>query len=450
MTEQDVGVATVAPTYAMTSVVMMSDWRSGGAFDPSMTVRSAHRIKGAFDLDALRVALNDLVERHDALRAVLVRSGVEIELGEGVSGSIEPEVRDIAADAADRDAAATAFVAEAAAVGVAAEALPPLRALVGRLSDDDAVLVLVTHHLWSDAWSMRILVRDLAACYQARTAGEAPPAHTAMSYREVAVDDHSEAWQDQSRERQPYWAQRLADFDSPFTRRIPVESVGAVRMNEQYAVELPEELLEQLLTGSRRRRTTPFVTALTAYLLWLYRETGAVDLSVPTITAGRTPQEYSTVGLFINALVMRADLADGPTVAELQARVHKICLDAYLHEVPLFRLLEAVPRLGELLARPEVAFPVFQLIQFPPDSGSTSSWGPGVSVTPMPLPGDVGQVIPLEYLCTLELTDRLVYRVFHDPALYDAEEVRQHVIDFERILTRVCTEPDTRIEEIVR
>jgi condensation enzyme len=449
MTEQDVGAATVAPTYAMTTLVALSDFHGGGAFDPNLVVRSAYRIFGTLDLDALRAALNDLVVRHDALRTVLDHGGEGMLLRDGVPELIEPAVRDVDGGAVDGDAAAMAFIVEAAAVGAPADGLPPLQVQVGRLSDDDAVLVLTAHHLWSDAWSMPVLARDLAVCYQARAVGEVPPACTALSYRDVALDHHCEATQQRVRDRQPYWAQHLAAIDTPVTRRIPAESAGAVRTSEQYALEMSEGLLDQLLTASRRRRTTPFVTAMTAYLLWLYRETGSTDIAVPTITAWRTPKDYWTVGLFINALIMRADLAGGPTVAELQARVHKVCVDAYQHEVPFPRLLEVVPRLSELLAGPDICFPVFQLIQLPKGT-EPASWGPKLSVTPMTLPGDVGQGLPLQYLCSLELTDRLVCRIFQDPVLFDSEEVRGHAVDFERILTRVCEESDTRIEEFVR
>ena len=45
------------------------------------------------------------------------------------------------------------------------------RAVLWRTAADDHVLLLVIHHIASDAWSERLLLRDLAACYRAQREG---------------------------------------------------------------------------------------------------------------------------------------------------------------------------------------------------------------------------------------------------------------------------------------
>src|SRR4029077_9066021 len=51
---------------------------------------------------------------------------------------------------------------------------PPLRAHLYGLSAREHVLLLVLHHIAGDGWSLGVLLRDIARCYGARRAGEAP------------------------------------------------------------------------------------------------------------------------------------------------------------------------------------------------------------------------------------------------------------------------------------
>ena len=61
--------------------------------------------------------------------------------------------------------------------------------------------------------------------------------------------------------------------------------------------------------------------AYAALVTLLHRYTGATDIAVGTQVAGRDQVETeSLVGLFINTLVLRADLSGEPNFAELLDR----------------------------------------------------------------------------------------------------------------------------------
>ena len=52
---------------------------------------------------------------------------------------------------------------------------PLLRASLARLNENDHVIMVTMHHIVSDEWSMEVLVREVAALYEAFSQGKPSP-----------------------------------------------------------------------------------------------------------------------------------------------------------------------------------------------------------------------------------------------------------------------------------
>ena len=156
---------------------------------PAYNLAAAVRLEGALDEPALRRALRETVRRHQSLRTAFAsRDGRPVQVIAPPPCARSPCPRLPVVDlgrlgdpAAEvwRLAAATARRPFDLAAG------PPLRALLLRESPGRSVVVLTLHHIAADAWSMGILVGELAALY-GRGAGPSPLPELPIQYADYA------------------------------------------------------------------------------------------------------------------------------------------------------------------------------------------------------------------------------------------------------------------------
>ncbi|MER5868733.1 amino acid adenylation domain-containing protein [Streptomyces sp. NPDC002044] len=303
------------------------------------------RIGGDLDVPALRLALADVVERHEVLRTVFVeRDGEPFQQVLPTVGVPLPlTVTEVPADRLD-----AALRAEAELPFDLDEG-PCVRATLLRTAPDRHVLALVLHHIACDGWSVDPLLRDLGSAYEARSGGRAP----AWEPLPVQYTDYT-LWQrdllgaaaepDSLAGRQlAYWRQALADLPEelplPFDRPRP--QTGTFRGHEADFAFSPRVHAE-LLEIARQTRTTLFMVVQAAVAALLTRLGAGTDIPLGISIAGRTDQALDDlVGLFINTQVLRTDTSGDPTFRELVDRVRETSLDAYSRQdLPFDRLVE--------------------------------------------------------------------------------------------------------------
>ncbi len=139
---------------------------------PTYNVPVVLRLSGALDTDALRTALGDVVERHEALRTVF--PDVDGQPYQDIRPAAETRPEMTVETITEADLADTVDRAVRHSFDLATEL--PLRASLFTLADheNEHVLVLVIHHIAGDGWSMGPLARDLSTAYTARRTGTAP------------------------------------------------------------------------------------------------------------------------------------------------------------------------------------------------------------------------------------------------------------------------------------
>ncbi|HEX3475167.1 MAG TPA: amino acid adenylation domain-containing protein, partial [Kofleriaceae bacterium] len=317
------------------------------------------RLHGPLDAGALRGALAEIVRRHEALR-----TGFAEALGQAQQIIAPPGELALAIDSleavpeAERGAALADRARREASRPFDLTAPPLVRATLVRLAERDHALVLVTHHIVCDNWSMGILVGELAAAYEALAAGRAPalPA-LAVQYPDFAIWQRRWLAGAELERLVGHWRQQLAGapvvLDLPADRPRPALRSGR---GARLYPELPRELVAALVGFSRREGVTLYMTLLAAFDALLWRTTGQRDVVVGSPIAGRNRRELEgLIGFFANTLVLRVAVDGERSFRELVRQVRAVCLAAYKHQdLPFEQLVDALAPARDLGRTPVV------------------------------------------------------------------------------------------------
>lgn len=314
-----------------------------GAFSDRHVLVSGWRLHGPLVLDALQRALDDVVARHEVLRTTIGQDRRPAYQVVHPPTAVRLEVRDLSPTAEDkRESLSEELMTEIESRTFSVTELPLLRATLGRLAEQDHVLVLTAHHVAIDAWSMQVVIRDLAGCY-ARRRGFVAPLPPVHQYREYCLAQRADTDPVALRPALDYWRSTL---DGARAFALPTTADVAVAAGQsRYALQhfsLDEEVTRRSLELARQTRSSPFMVLLSGFYLLARELTGSTDLVVPTFTTGRHEARFlDTVGPFLNYLPVRTDLTGSTTFREVLARTRASCLQAYAHDIP-FECLEPV------------------------------------------------------------------------------------------------------------
>lgn len=408
----------------------------------------AHRLSGMLDDGALEGVLNQLLQRHGALRTVLpTREGTTVQqvlphrhrpLRVVDLGHLPEEAR---LDEAERVALADAEAPFDLAAG------PLVRFTLVRLADDDAILLLVFHHAVVDGWSLGVLMRELRELYGAHLEGRAPdlPAPT-VDYAEYARWQHDWAAGAEATRQLDFWEHRLAGAPDPmllpadFSRAsAPTNRGGSTRFT------VPAESLDELRRLSGRTSSTLFMVLLAAFQIVLARYGGDSDVVVGTPVANRRYRGFhDLVGFFANSVALRSQVRSESSFEEFLAEVRDTCLEAYDHQdVPLDLVAQRIHP-DRQPGRNPVYQVNFTLHNTPLPAASALS---EVALTPLEHLDHEGARFDLD-LNVWETESGLECRLIHAADLFDAATARRLASSLQVLLTAVCADPAARVGDL--
>nr|WP_244103517.1 amino acid adenylation domain-containing protein [Burkholderia gladioli] len=406
----------------------------------------AVRLHGRLDVAALHRALDEVVHRHEALRTYFVAiDGVAAQ-------AVSPHLA-IALPMVDWSAWAPARQHEALGTALAQEAAAPfelstgplLRARLFRMSADEHVVALTVHHIVSDGWSMGVLVRELAALYEAFSHGAASPlAALPVQYADYAHWQRTWLSGDTLDRQLAYWDAQLAEVPALLT--LPTDRPRPAVQRHHGAVHrfaIDPTITAGLHALARQAHGTLFMTLAAAFGLLLSRHAGQQDICIGTPIANRRQsQTEDLIGFFVNTLVLRQRIDARESFDTLLARTRETTLGAYAHQdVPFEQLVE--------MLQPQRSLgysPVFQAMLILQNVPLESIALPGLELEPM-----AAATVSAKFDLTLEVeeADGAMQAGFeYDTDLFDAVTIERMAARFVRLLEDVVARPTARVGEL--
>jgi hypothetical protein len=173
---------------------------------------------------------------------------------------------------------------------------------------------------------MGILLADLAAAYEARSAGMPSP----LSPLRLQFADYV-CWlarwlhTDDAQRQHAYWQQKLAEP----VAHLPLSAKGhhAGRDGRRFRRirrRVAGEVMAALSESARAHGVSVFTAVLAAFKLFLYRRTGVTDIAVATMVSTRDGSDLQRViGPLLTTQILRTRLDGECRVSDLFARVQR-------------------------------------------------------------------------------------------------------------------------------
>jgi amino acid adenylation domain-containing protein len=212
------------------------------------------------------------------------------------------------------------------------------------LGDLDYLLLITSHHIISDGWTIALFSRELTAAYEdLRTPGS--PGLPPQPFQYVDYVHWEQTWTkgEQYKSQIDYWKRRLSAEAPPL--RLPADYARPPVMSDAGSLEkriVPAELTARLKSFAGGERVSLFQLLLTGFFALLCRYGGPGCINIGTSTANRNKREFQNVmGLFVNTLVIRADVSGEETFRGLLRTVQGLCQEALARQdLPFEKLIE--------------------------------------------------------------------------------------------------------------
>jgi amino acid adenylation domain-containing protein len=346
--------------------------------NPVYHVPSMVPVHGPLDVGALRQGLAEVVNRHAALRTTFeLQDGRPVQIVASMMHIPVPVVLCDGARIEERRATAHHLARVEVVKPFDLRGGPLLRAVLFRVDEVEHWLLVTMHHIVCDAWSIQLFFSELATCYDALRAGRAGKLpELPLQYPDYARWQRHRLQGEALSELCAYWRGRLQGAPSilelPLDRPRPATSTFRGDLCS-FVIELEQS--EGLRELGRREQTTLFMTMLAVFDIFLHRYTGQRDIVVGTPAASRDRAELERlIGLFLNTLVLRTEIAEGATFRQLLQQVRASTLEAYEHqELPFEKLVEEMQPDRNLNVNP--LFQVLYVVQTGQPGASTQESG---------------------------------------------------------------------------
>jgi amino acid adenylation domain-containing protein len=406
------------------------------AYNQSLTLR----MQGPLNSGAMRNALQSLVDRHEALRSTIGDGGEYLRISPALH--IDIPLVDFSQQNGNAESHVARWLTEEAAQAFDLQRGPLLRARLVKLGAEHHLLVLTTHHIVTDGWSVGVMLKDLRELYAAECQGVQPklaPPRQFSTYAERQVEELNDT--ERLASNQSYWLEELKGLLKPLVLpadnpRPPVQTFHGGSETATIDASQYHELEE----FAAQHNCTLFMLLLAAFQALLWRLTQEKDVIVGVPSAGQAIAGGNVVGYCVNLLPLRTQISDDSFLQHLLS-VKRTLLNAYDHQnYPFSRIIR------DLNWRNDPSQPPLVSVLFNLDKGS-----PKAKLFGLEVEFAVNQTNSAQFEMDLNITDtgaELLLDCNYNTDLFRAHTIRRWLSSLQTLLHGVVRDPQQRVSEL--
>ncbi len=302
---------------------------ASAAFNETCTVE----FHGDFKIEAMQLAIQTVVDRHDTLRTSFSPDGETQTIAATLT--LDVPVEDLSAQpAAERDRKLLAMRQAEGSRNFDLARGPLLAARIVKLTGEHHALIITAHHIACDGWSYDIVLRELGLVYTAlcENRPHGLPAPMQMS-------DY-QRWEEGQQRGAPfaadraYWLDRFRTLPPPLDLpgdrpRPPQRSHAGSR---EYTI-IPPALYHDAAQLGVKLGATPFAILLAAFKTLLFRLSGEHDFVVGVPAAGQNlAGGADLIGHCVNLLALRSTVGGAETFSDFLRTTRTGLFEAFEHQ----------------------------------------------------------------------------------------------------------------------
>lgn len=398
----------------------------------SYNIPGALLVEGELERKRFEQAILELVQRHESLRTSFVfldgvpvqkvqdHATIDIWFHETTEEQVEAIIDEFIQPFDLREA-------------------PLLRVGLVKLNEYRHLLLFDMHHVISDGVSMMILQQDFIRLYAQKQLSP-----LSIQYKDYAAWQRKRMGSDEMKHQEAFW---LKTFEGEIPiLQLPTDFPRSAKQSftgNRVIQRIPDSLAKQLNGFAKSTGTTLYIVLLAAYNVLLHKYTRQTEIVVGSPIAGRVHADTEKmVGMFVNTLAMKNNLAQDKSFSHLLQEVKENALQAYENQEYPFE--ELVNKLQ--LERDNSRNPLFDTMLIMQNIPSYSTEGNTLTFTPYEYKHKTSKFdITFEIF---EEKDGLLLHVEYVTKMFKQDTIERMINHFFAIMEQMLRNPSINISEI--
>lgn len=392
--------------------------------------------EGALDSNALNIAFQHLLIKHDALRSVFSSDGKTFFIKEFKPENIKfldyshKSVKDLE----DLKKAEVEFKYDLVNG-------PCYRAILVKRSATQYVFLFSAHHIICDGWSFAILLSELSEFYGDVLKNNTPSTSGAFQFADFAADEYLHGT---NSEHKAYW---LKEFAAPLkTNPFPVDlKRPSFRTfnSARYDLNVSTDLVKSIKKLGASQGCSFYSTLMSAFNVFLYNLTKSEDIVVGMASASQSGLGHNDlVGHMVNLLPLRTTIKEDVPFNLFMKSVRSKMLDAFDNQFYSYGpLVKDLKNLTRDPAQMPLLNVVFNIDQQAPDQGLKFE---GIKAKYHTTPRDY-ENFEL-FINAVSMGDSLVLECQYNTNLFSSSTIENWFSTFLELINQMITTPTRNIK----